>query len=263
MTTTTYLLIDVGNTNTKAALAGPDGLLAPARSLPTRGAAEALPGAVAALCDATRTEPADVALTAVSSVVPAADAPLARAAAALTGAAPLFVPHGLPLGLANMDAIPANVGADRLAAACGALRALPEARSILVIDFGTATTVDAVSDGAYLGGLTCPGLRSSADALAERAALLPELTLTLDSPEPTLGFGTMQSLNQGFIFGFAGLAEGLVARLTPLVAGEPAVMATGGMAAAVAAVCPAIGHVRPDLVLEGLLAAALERTAKT
>lgn len=263
MGNTHFLLLDVGNTNIKAALATQDGLVGRAVALPTAKDGAGLARAVSGLCAEAGTKAAAIALSAVSSVVPGVDLALARVVEELTGRQPLFVPHDLPFAFANMAEIPGNVGADRLAGAYGAMRACPDAPGLVVIDFGTATTVDCVHEGAYLGGFTCPGLRSSADALSARAALLPELTLRLDKPEPTLGFGTMQSLNQGFIFGFAGLAEGLTARLEPLIGGDATVVATGGMAATVASVCPVIDHVRPDLVLEGLLAAALERTAKT
>jgi type III pantothenate kinase len=255
MSDTLFLILDIGNTNIKAALAAPGGPPGPSRAVPTRDGASALGPAVQALCAAAGTRPQALAGAVASSVVPPADAGAAALVRELTGRALRFVPRDLPLGFANMAAIPPNVGADRLAGAFGARVALPGARALVVLDFGTATTVDCVLGDDYLGGLTCPGLRTAADALTAGTALLPPLSLTLDDPGLRLSFDTMDSLNQGFLFGFAALAEGLVARLTALL-GEPAeVVATGGLAPAVAALCPAIGHVRPTLVMEGLSAA--------
>lgn len=261
MNDTPFLILDIGNTNIKAALAAPGGKPGPARAVPTHGGAQALEAAVQALCAGAGLAPGALAGAAVSSVVPPADAAVAALVRRLTGRAPLFAPRDLPLGFANMAAIPPNVGADRLAGAFGARVALPGAERLVVVDFGTATTVDCVRGAEYLGGLTCPGMRTAADALTAGTALLPPLALTLDEPALRLSFDTQVSLNQGFLFGFAALAEGLAARLAALMGGPAQVVATGGLAPAVAALCPAIGHVRPALVMEGLSAALVAQGA--
>jgi len=260
MNKTHILLLDVGNTKIKAALGSPRGVVAASlRAVPTHGDLAATLGpTLRKLFAQQELDMRDVAGCAVSSVVPRTNAPLVALVAGLTGHDPLFAPGQLPFGFANMAHIPDNVGADRLAGAYGAREAFPRADHIVIIDFGTATTVDCVRQRDYLGGLTCPGIHSAAESLTAGTAQLPTLTLTLDGPELELGFDTMKSLNQGFLFGFAGLAEGLVARLTPLLGAEPLVVATGGLAPAVATLCPRIDHVLPDLVMRGLLAASME-----
>ncbi|MCK9240927.1 type III pantothenate kinase [Desulfocurvus sp.] len=255
MSDTLFLILDIGNTNIKAALAAPGGSIGPACAVPTRPGAPALGPALVALCAGAGVAPGALGGAVASSVVPWADEAVAALVRAVAGLELRFAPRDLPFGFSNMAAIPPNVGADRLAGAFGARVALPDAPGLVVLDFGTATTVDCVRGGEYLGGLTCPGLRTAADALTEGTALLPPLTLALDEPVLRLGFDTMTSLNQGFLFGFAALAEGLAARLTALLGVPAPVVATGGLASAVAALCPAIGHVRPALVMEGLCAA--------
>jgi len=120
------------------------------------------------------------------------------------------------------------------------------------VDFGTATTFDVVRGSSYLGGLICPGVLSSARALAQDTAKLPQIDLEPSSLKLTIGRSTVESLNQGLLFGFASMVEGILDRLEDHL-GEPVtVVATGGFAAQLARVCPAIANVRPELLLEGL-----------
>ncbi len=260
------LLVDAGNTNVKFGLAGQAGEIA-CYSLPTAhlATADALGLCVDGLCRHAGVETAAVEAWVVSSVVPRLH-PLLRTAARRYGRCEaLFVPDDIPLPLENRYQRPAEVGADRLVAAFATTRLFP-AHGQLVIDFGTATTFDCVARGAYLGGLICPGLLSSAQALAGGTAKLPQADFHVEGDEADVGTSTAKSLNHGLVFGFAAMVEGLAARLLPkLPAGAP-VVATGGFAEIVARVCPAIGHVRPDLLMEGLRLAYLDNpsyTAKT
>ncbi len=246
------LLVDAGNTNVKFGVAGQAGEIA-CYSLPTAqlATADALGLAVDGLCRHAGIGTDEVEAWVISSVVPRLH-PLLRSAAKRYGKCPaLFVPDDIGLPLENRYQRPAEVGADRLVAAYAATRLFP-AHGQLVIDFGTATTCDCVARGAYLGGLICPGLLSSAQALAGGTAKLPQADFKVDGEELDVGTSTAKSLNHGLVFGFAAMVEGLAARLLPkLPAGAP-VVATGGFADIVAAVCPAIEHVRPDLLMEGL-----------
>ncbi|WP_461208423.1 type III pantothenate kinase [Desulfocurvus sp. DL9XJH121] len=259
------LLIDIGNTNLKASIGGPDAPPPPGRAVvvPTfADPVQALTPGLLAASQSAGVSPDNVADCVVSSVVPRANAPLAQAVRKLFGCATLFVPGDLPLGFDNMDRIPGNVGADRLVGCRAARTMYPEVKNLIVVDFGTATTMDCVRGNEYLGGMTCPGIESSGRALATGTAQLPELTLALDGPL-RLGFGTMLSLNQGFIFGFAAMVEGLAARLTEVLGGEALVVATGGLAKTVADHCPAIRYVHPNLIFRGLFGAYVERPRKT
>lgn len=255
------LLFDIGNTNIKVAICEPEGISGVhTHALPTAPWTEGELGD--RLVDIVRGagyKPEDMAAACVSSVVPPVDDILAEAIKRFFGLETLFLPEDLPPAFDNAEDIPPNVGADRLAGAYGARLEFSGHENLIVIDFGTATTVDCVQANNYYGGLTCPGLRVSADALTDRAAKLPPLTLELEQPNAELTFDTMSSLNQGFILGFAAMTEGLVARLKPLIGGDAHVVATGGLAQRVARSCPAIDVVSDSLVLSGVFAAYLER----
>lgn len=249
---TATLLIDVGNTNTKFGVLSSGGAIAsyvfPTRSQGTPDAWGLLiRGALGhAGCDASH-----LAGAVICGVVPPVHPLIAKALTRFFGIRPLFVPEDVPIPLANKYQRPAEVGADRLVTAFAARRMFSEP-SVIAVDFGTATTFDCVTGNDYLGGLICPGVLSSAQALASNTAKLPHISLELDSIELHIGQSTAASLTQGLVFGFAALAEGLIARLTAQLPGPVAVVATGGFAEALGPVCPALGAVRPDLLLEGL-----------
>jgi type III pantothenate kinase len=251
----TTLLIDVGNTNTKIGLAV-DGAVSAAYSLPTdrETTADSWGLRVLDVFRAAGTDPASIEAWVVSSVVPPVDPLLARAAERFCGCSALFVPADVPIPLENRYLQPQEVGADRLVTAFAA-RDLYDEDSLIVVDYGTATTFDCVHGAAYLGGLICPGVHSSVVALAGRTAKLPRITLEIDSPDIHVGRSTFESLNQGFVFGFAAMTEGILARLRATLPGPVRTVATGGFAARIKAVCPDLDEVRPDLLLEGLLKA--------
>ena len=154
--------------------------------------------------------------------------------------------------LENRYQNPQEVGADRLVASYAARMLYPKAKSLVSVDFGTATTFDCITENAYLGGLICPGLLSSAQNLAVRTAKLPQITLELDTTLPLIGKSTSTSLNHGFIFGFAAMSEGVISRLREILPAPLEVVATGGFSTTLAKVANCFNHVRPDLLLEGL-----------
>ncbi len=157
-------------------------------------------------------------------------------------------------GLKNGYDDPQAVGADRLVNGFAAWK-MADGRPVVVADFGTATTVDAVSlDGTYLGGAIAPGIGISSDALFRAAAKLPRVEL--QAPPCALATNTAHSVQAGLVFGYAGLTKELVVR----VAGEveerenvkPLVLATGGLAELIAPFVPQIERVEGDLTLQGL-----------
>lgn len=154
---------------------------------------------------------------------------------------------GMPIRIDN----PLEVGADRLLAA---IRATDRhGAPVITVDFGTATNFDVVGPaGDYLGGVLAPGVEVSMDALAARAARL--LKVDLVAPPSVIGRSTVQALQSGAIYGFAGQVEGIVRRLrAELDAPRCPVVATGGLAWLIAPHAgDAIDHVEPDLVLQGL-----------
>ncbi len=149
---------------------------------------------------------------------------------------------------------PGDVGADRLVNAVAALDEFGGgARPIIVVDFGTATTFDVISaEGSYVGGVICPGVEISADALFQRAARLPRVDV--GRPDQVIGTSTVGSMRSGLFFGYVAMVEGIVARLRAELGGrEPAVcVATGGLANTIAGETGSIDHVSPDLTLHGL-----------
>ncbi|NJB68595.1 type III pantothenate kinase [Desulfobaculum xiamenense] len=260
MSTSHSLLLDIGNTNTKIALWSPEAGERPAAVATVPTLTDSADEWAARLLHVARQWDIDtrtVADVAACSVVPAASEMLDRAARKAFGLRARLAPDTLAIAFDNIDDVPDNVGPDRIVAAFGARRSLA-ALNVIVLDFGTATTVDCVRGNTYLGGVICPGMRTAASALTDRTARLPELTFEIDSPKLAFGFDTMRSLNQGFIFGFAALAEGLISRMTDALGGPAAVIATGGLAPIVATVCPALDDVRPDLIFTGLVHACME-----
>jgi type III pantothenate kinase len=164
----------------------------------------------------------------------------------------LLAPEDIPVPLENRYARPHEVGADRLVGAFAARRLFPDSPGIICVDFGTATTFDCVRDNAYLGGLICPGVLSSANALCARTAKLPQVSLEIEETRPTPGLSTATSLNHGFIFGFAAMTEGICARLALDMPKPVSVVGIGGFAQSLSQVTSCFDAVRPDLLLDGL-----------
>lgn len=254
------LLIDIGNTSLKIGVAGVDGV-AVSYTLPTNTgqSGDGLGLQLAFLLGhagfgTSAAGPGKKALDAcvVSSVVPAMNPLVSHACERFLALSPRFAHRDFPVPLENRYERPHEVGADRLVGAFGARRLLPDARSVVSVDYGTATNFDCVTGNAYLGGLICPGVMSSLGALATRTAQLPRIALTAHADAPIVGRSTATSLNHGFLFGFAAMTEGLYARLSRTLEGPVAFVATGGFAPDVAAVADCFDLVRPDLILEGL-----------
>ena len=163
---------------------------------------------------------------------------------------------GVPLHVDN----PREVGADRVVTALAAHELFgrwPDGRGrpVVVVDFGTSTNVDAVGpDGQFLGGALAPGVEVSLDALATRAAQLRSVELTV--PPQAIGKNTVAALQSGLVLGFAGLVDGLVARIAAEIVAQfgaaPVVVATGGLAPLVVDSCRSIGEREPDLTVHGL-----------
>jgi type III pantothenate kinase len=145
---------------------------------------------------------------------------------------------------------PLEVGADRIVNAVAAYEKYKN--SLIVIDFGTATTFDAISSrGEYLGGAISPGIHIAAEALFQRASKLPRVEI-FEPPEAVIGKDTAGSIKSGMIFGYAGLVDGMVDRMAREMGGTPKVVATGGLASLMQNVTRTIEAVEPLLTLEGL-----------
>jgi type III pantothenate kinase len=154
--------------------------------------------------------------------------------------------QGMPIHYSN----PSEVGADRIVNAVAAFKKYKT--SLIIIDFGTATTFDVVSyKGEYLGGAICPGIIISSEALFMRASKLPRVEI-FTPPENVIGKDTINSIQSGLIYGYAALVDGMVKRMKLEMHDVPKVVATGGLAPLMSAVSETIEHVEGHLTLEGL-----------
>lgn len=163
---------------------------------------------------------------------------------------PYIVGPGIKTGMPILYDNPREVGADRIVNAVAAYEKYR--RSLIVVDFGTATTFDAISPrGEYLGGAIAPGIGISADALFQRASKLPRVEFS--KPPQVVAKNTVHSMQAGIFFGYVGLVDGIVARMKQELRDEPLVVATGGLAGQVAPASQTITEVEPFLTLEGLL----------
>jgi type III pantothenate kinase len=191
----------------------------------------------------------DITGAAIASVVPPLTPVFREACETYVGRTPLVVDAGVRTGVRIRYDNPRDVGADRVvdAAAVQALYGVPAC----VVDFGTATTFDAVSaDGDYLGGAIAPGIGIAAQALFERTAKLPRVELT--RPPTAIGRNTPHAIQSGLLYGYVGLVEGMVARFRAELGPEMKVIGTGGLAPIVAAETDVIQVVDPWLTLAGL-----------
>jgi type III pantothenate kinase len=154
---------------------------------------------------------------------------------------------GVPLLVDN----PKEIGADRIVNSLAAHTLYSDHGGAIVVDFGTSTNLDVVSPrGEFLGGALAPGIEISVDALASRAAQLRKVELVV--PRSAIGKNTVEALQSGTIFGFAGQVDGLVRRITAELDHPVAVIATGGLAPLVLDISETITFHEPDLTLIGL-----------
>ena len=247
------LLVDIGNTCIKLMLSRP-GAQGTVCSLPTK-AVYTVDSLGLSLCQLFAVHGVDVSQLSACvfcSVVPDVAALFRLTCERYLHLAPLSFPEDFSIDMVNGYERPQEVGADRLLAAFAARRLFPAPRSLISVDFGTATTFDCVTDNVYLGGLICPGLFSSRDALASATAKLPRISLAGVEQEVSIGKNTATSMAQGFFFGFAAMTEGLCERLRRQMPGPVFVIGTGGIAGELSGICRAFDAVRPDLILEGL-----------
>ncbi|MEO7134119.1 MAG: type III pantothenate kinase [Vicinamibacterales bacterium] len=247
------LAIDVGNTNIVIGVFRGATLIHSWRLTTIRErTSDELGILIASLCDHNEIRQADISGIVVASVVPPLTATLVSMVTEYFGRMPLLfepvVNGGMPILYDN----PREVGADRVVNGIAAFeaygnRGLP----IIVVDFGTATTFDAISaKGEYLGGVICPGPQISADALFQRAAKLPRIDVK--KPARVIGTNTVGSMQAGLFWGYVDMVEGLVRRMKVELGGEAVVVATGGLASVVSPESTLIEHVDPELTLRGL-----------
>ena len=253
------LLFDIGNTCIKVGLASEYSVLASyALRTDVRQTSDDLGLKLLELMRHGNLQPETVHACIASSVVPSHNQTMRKMCRRYLSKELLFVSEDIPVPLLNHYEYPAEVGSDRLVGAYAARKLVPEAQSLICVDFGTALTFDCVTGNAYLGGLIFPGVRSAALALARDTAKLPNVSLEVDRLEPVLGRNTATSINHGIMFGYASLVEGLCARLAGQLPPPVAIVATGGFAEELQKITTCFSQRVPALLLEGLRLLYLE-----
>jgi type III pantothenate kinase len=185
----------------------------------------------------------------ISSVVPSLDSTLRQVCERYFKLKPLFVEPGVKTGMPVQYENPAEVGADRIVNGVAAFEKY--GGPCVVVDFGTATTFDCVSvKGEYMGGVICPGIGISADALFQRTARLPRVDIR--KPPRVIGSTTVGSLQSGLFYGYLGLVDGILAELLDEMGKDTKVIATGGLASMIGTSSKFIKTVDDHLTLEGL-----------
>jgi type III pantothenate kinase len=185
----------------------------------------------------------------ISSVVPPLDSVLRQVCERYFQTKPLFIEPGVKTGMPVLYENPAEVGADRIVNAVAAFEKY--GGPCVIVDFGTATTFDCISKkGEYMGGVICPGIGISADALFQRTARLPRVEIR--KPPRVIGSTTVGSLQSGLYYGYLGLVDGILERLRDEMGEETHVVATGGLGALIGTASHFIKEVNEFLTLEGL-----------
>ena len=186
---------------------------------------------------------------AIASVVPQLDKALAELAANDFGLKPLFVDHTTNTGLILLYDTPSELGADRIVDAAAALAKY--GAPCIVVDFGTATTFNAVNAAhEFLGGVIAPGIKISAEALFSRAAKLPRVEIK--PPEKVIATSTHGAMQSGLYHGYAGLVDGVLEKMIAEMGSHPRVIATGGLAPVIAGASKFIEKIDETLTLDGL-----------
>ena len=188
----------------------------------------------------------------IASVVPASVFHLTMLCEQHLKTKPLVVGDpAVKLGIAvKMDIPVSTVGADRLANAVGGH--MTYRRPLIIVDFGTATTFDvADGEGNYLGGAISPGINLSVEILHSATAMLPRIAV--ERPARVIGKSTTEAMQSGIFWGYVGLVEGMVQRITQEFGADLEVVATGGLAPLFVGVTPLIHHLDPEITMRGLV----------
>ncbi len=243
------LVIDVGNTNTVLGVYRKEELLHYWRLTTARDrTADEWGVLIRTLFQIGDISNDTVSAVAISSVVPPARPAMEEMAVRYFGVQPLFIEATMDLGMPVLYNPPGDVGADRIVNAVAAYEEY--GGPVIVVDFGTATTFDAISaQGEYLGGVIAPGIGISAEALFLRAARLPRVEIR--QPNAVIGSSTVSSMQSGLYWGYAGLVDGVLKRMKQELE-NPHVISTGGLAELIFPACDEIDAVEKNLTLEGM-----------
>ena len=244
------LVIDVGNTNTSLGVYRDDELLTHWRLTTTPSRTKDEYGVHARnLFELAQLDFKDIEAIAIASVVPPLNYTLGRMSEVYFNLTPLFVDHTTDTGLKILYEPSADVGADRIVDAVAAIHR--HGKPCVVVDFGTATTFNVINAaGEYVGGLITPGIMISSEALFSRTAKLPRVDIK--RPEKVIGSSTVNAMQSGLYYGYAGLVDGVLEKVIEEMGVRPRIIATGGLAPLIATGSKYIEKVDDTLTLEGL-----------
>ncbi len=246
------LVIDVGNTNTVIGVYDGEDLKHDWRIRTVRDAtADEFNVLANALFSDKGVNRSKIEKIVISSVVPSAVPILNAFCERYLGLTPVWInPDSVKKLMPILYNNPNEVGADRIVNAVAAYKKYKTA--LIIIDFGTATTFDVISEkGEYLGGAIVPGVMISSDALFQKASRLPRVEI-FKAPEKVIGKDTIDSIKSGIIHGNASMVDGMVERMTKEMSSTPRVLATGGLAPLISGLSKTIEKVEQSLTLEGL-----------
>jgi type III pantothenate kinase len=244
------LAIDIGNTNIKLGIFDSDKLKA-TWSLATgiHRTSDEYGIVLLNLMEQKKITPSKVTGVALCAVVPPLLPTFVELCKKYLNAKPLVVEAGVRTGMRIRLDNPREVGADRVVNAVAAQHLY--GKPVIVIDLGTATTFDVVSqEGDYLGGAIAPGILVATEALYSRTAALPRIGLR--RPKQVIGKNTVSAMQSGIVFGYLGLVEGMIQRIENELGSKAKIVATGGQAYLLAEEVPTIDVINPDLTLIGL-----------
>lgn len=244
------LVIDIGNTNTSLGVYSEEKLVAHWRMATVRDRTTDEYGVLARqMFTLFEIDYRRISGVIIASVVPPLNFTFQKLSENYFGHKAVFVDKDLDFGLKILYNPPGDVGADRIVDAVAAIERY--GAPCIVVDFGTATTFDAInSKGEYLGGVITPGITISSDALFQRAAKLPRVEIK--KPEKVIGASTVGSIQSGLYYGYAGLVDGILRRMIEELGEETKVVATGGLAPLISQASELIETVDDTLTLEGL-----------
>ena len=254
-----HILIDIGNSTIVVALADQEGNIAHTWRFKTRKE-ETITFFRYELKQGLRkygVETADAESVVISSVVPEVNDDVAQAINDLTGLTPHFFSIADAEGLLTIEIeSPSQLGKDRLADALGAVACYGV--PAIVIDFGTATTFGVVdAQRRFLGGLIIPGVKTSLNALSQRASQLP--AIFIEKPQHLIGRNTLECMQSGILNGTAAMIDGLLDRLLPTLGDTAHIIATGGMAKDIVPQCHHQILLDKYLLLKGLFKATRQK----
>lgn len=194
-------------------------------------------------------QPKEISGCIISSVVPHVFNSVKTGLIKVINKEPVIVEPGIKTGLNVQTDNPNQVGSDRITVAVGAL--VKYKPPLILIDFGTATTLDIVEEGnKYIGGCIIPGIKISLDALTSRTAQLPRISL--EKPKKIIGKNTVDAMRSGIIYGNASMIDGLIDRFEEELGKKITVVSTGGLAKYITPLCKREMNLENDLLLEGL-----------